>query len=33
MWIIWLARGSPECLVGASELGHLTTQTGQQFVV
>jgi hypothetical protein len=33
VWMIWFARASPECLIGALELGHLTTQTGQQFVV
>jgi len=33
MWIIWLAQVSPECLVGTLQLGHLTTQPGQQFVV
>jgi hypothetical protein len=33
MWIIWSGRLSPERLVGPLELGHLTTQPLQQFVV
>ena len=32
-WSIRFARASPGCFFGALELGHLTTQPGQQFVV